>query len=277
MKTIRKIREIITNLQVLDSNVINFPSDRQRSIHASKKEEKNTIELLNQSCFDYLLTLEDESIDLVLIDPPYEISRDTGFSKGGGVDRFAISMDFGDWDKDFSGLEDVLLEAYRVLKKGGTFICFYDLWKITPLKSAMESAKFKQIRFIEWVKTNPVPLNSKVNYLTGAREIAMLGVKGSKPTFKSEYDNGIYSYPIYHDKERFHPTQKPVALIEDLIEKHSNENDVVLDCFSGSGTTALAAMRTRRHFKGCELDVTYHQKSLARLDKFNRRSKIIGA
>lgn len=271
MNTIRKINEITTNLQVIDNNIINFPQHRKQ-----KQTKKQTIiELKNQSCFEYLKSLPSGSIDLVLIDPPYEISKETGFSKGGGVDRFAVSMDFGEWDKEFSGLDDVLEQAYRVLKKGGTFICFYDLWKITPLKTMMEEVKFKQIRFIEWVKTNPVPLNSKINYLTGAREIAVVGIKGSKPTFKSEYDNGIYSYPIYHDKERFHPTQKPVDLIASLIEKHSNENDTVLDCFSGSGTTALAAIKTNRHFKGCEFDPTYHQKSIQRLEKWDRQITII--
>lgn len=95
----------------------------------------------------------------------------------------------------------------------------------------------------------------------------MLGVKGGKPTFNSEYHKGIYEYPIYHDKERFHPTQKPVKLIAELIEKHSNIGDVVLDCFSGRGTTALASMITKRNFKGCELDIEYHKKSLDRLKK----------
>lgn len=237
--------------------------------NANKKPQNITIELFNESCFEYLKTVKSDSVDLVLIDPPYEISKPTGFASGGGVERFAVSMDFGAWDKNFSGLDVVVNEAYRVLKKGGTFICFYDLWKITALRELMDVANFKQLRFLEWVKTNPVPINSKINYLTGAREIALLGVKGGKPTFNSQYHNGIYEYPIYHDKERFHPTQKPVKLISELIEIHSNVGDVVLDCFSGSGTTALASMQTKRNFKGCELDKEYHSKSIKRLNKDN--------
>lgn len=237
------------------------------------------ISLYNQSCFDFLKTVKDESIDLVLIDPPYEISKDTGFARGEktgkDTDRFAVSMDFGDWDKDFEGLEEVIKEAYRVLRKGGTIICFYDLWKITTLKGYFDNAKFKQLRYIEWLKTNPVPLNSKINYLTNSREIALLGVKGSKPTFNSKYDNGLYQYPICHDRGRFHPTQKPLLLIEELVEKHSNEGDTVLDCFSGSGTTAVAALKTNRNFIGCELDGTYHRKSISRLCELDNVSKFI--
>ena len=228
-----------------------------------------TISIVNKHCFDFLKTLPDKYVDLVLTDPPYEVSRDTNFQSGTATgkdtDRFRISMDFGNWDNNFTGLDEIIKEFYRVLKDGGTMICFYDIWKITILKKYFDDAKFRQIRFIEWIKTNPVPLNSKINYLTNSREIALSGVKKSKPVFHSEYDNGIYKYPICHDKGRFHPTQKPVALLEELILKHSNENDIVLDCFSGSGSTAVAAFYQNRNFIGCELSQEYFNKSVSRL------------
>lgn len=224
------------------------------------------IELENKSCFDYLKEVESNSIDLILIDPPYEISRDTNFKRGATVERLAISMDFGDWDKDFKDLDVVIKESYRVLKKSGTLICFYDLWKITTLSEYFKDAKFTQLRFIEWVKTNPVPINSKHNYLTNSREIAVVGIKGGSCTFNSEYDSGIYSYPICQDEGRFHPTQKPLALIKEIVAKHSNENDTVLDCFSGSGTTAAACLELNRNFKGCEINKDYFNKSVDRLN-----------
>lgn len=227
----------------------------------------------NQSCFELLASLEDKTIDLVLIDPPYDISRPTNFQSGEetgkDTDRFRISMDFGEWDKNFTGLEIAIRECFRVLKDGGTMICFYDLWKIETLKSYLEAAGFVQIRFIEWIKTNPVPINSKINYLTNSREVAVLGVKKSKPTFHSEYDNGIYQYPICQDKGRFHPTQKPLALIADLINKHSNEGEIVLDCFAGSCTTGVAAVLNNRQFIGCELDAEYYEKAVQRLKDYN--------
>lgn len=223
----------------------------------------------NEDCFNFLQTINDKSIDLILIDPPYEISRPTNFQSGEitgrDTDRFRISMDFGEWDKEFSGLENVIKEGYRILKDGGTFICFYDIWKITPLKNFFEKYKYKQIRFIEWLKTNPVPINSKINYLTNSREIAISAIKKSKPTFNSSYDNGLYQYPICQDKGRFHPTQKPLAFMEALIEKHSNEGDIVLDCFAGSCTTGVAALNKNRSFIGCEIDKNYYMQSLNRL------------
>lgn len=225
----------------------------------------------NKSCFDFLKEIEKDSVNLILIDPPYEISKETNFQsgeiKGDNTDRFRISMDFGDWDKNFYGLEEVFKQGYRILKNGGTFICFYDIWKITKIKEYFDNNKFKQIRFIEWIKTNPVPINSKINYLSNAREIAILGIKKSKPTFNSSYDNGIYNFPICHDKGRFHPTQKPLELIEQLILKHSNKGDVVLDCFSGSGTTGVAALKNEREFWGCEISPEYFEKSKKRLEE----------
>ena len=233
------------------------------------------IKLYKGDCFDLLKQIKNNSVDLVLIDPPYEVSRDTNFAKGKikgtDVDRFRVSMNFGDWDSNFTGLDIVIKECYRILKKSGTLICFYDLWKITVLKEYFETAKFNQIRFIEWIKTNPVPLNSKTNYLTNSREIALVGVKGGKPTFNSEYDNGIYKHPICHDKDRFHPTQKPLSLIEELVLKHSNEGDLVLDCFMGSGTTGVACKNLNRDFIGIELDKTYFDIAKNRIENKNMK------
>ena len=224
----------------------------------------------NQDCYDFLATIPNNTIDLILTDPPYEISKPTNFQNGelkhDDTDRFRISMDFGQWDKEQQDLKKLCKEYYRVLKPHGTIIIFYDIWKISYLKEALEEDKFKQIRFIEWIKTNPVPINSSINYLTNAREIALTGVKQSKPIFHSKYDNGIYQYPIYQGKDRIHPTQKPLNLFIELLQKHSNVGDVVLDTFVGSGTTPVACLKTNRQFYGCELDINYYNQALKRIN-----------
>ena len=138
---------------------------------------------------------------------------------------------------------------------------------VVTIKEMMEDAGFKQIRFIEWIKTNPVPINSKRNYLTNAREVALLGVKVGKPTFHSKYDNAIYRYAICQDKGRFHPTQKPLKFMEALIEKHSNPGEIVVDTFAGSATTLLAASKLGRGYMGCELDPDCYAKALDRMNK----------
>ena len=130
----------------------------------------------------------------------------------------------------------------------------------------LETGRFdEQIRFIEWIKNNPAPINSKTNYLSNSREIALTAVKVNKPTFNSKYDKGIYNYPIVSGKKKFHPTQKNVELIVDLINKHSNEGDTILDTFLGSGTTAVACKLTNRNFKGCEISKEFYDKLIERI------------
>lgn len=274
-------------------------------------------EIKNIDGISYLNTLDNQSIQLVLVDPPYVISRKSGmdeqakivknyndtkknikteedwkkwiskniiktndkeklerlknnYLKYGSIygKKYAVVTDYGDWDNNFTMeiLETFITNYYRVLKDGGTLIIFFDIWKITPLKEMMEKIGFKQIRFIEWIKTNPQPLNSSTNYLTNCREIALVGIKKSKPTFNSKYDNGVYKFNLQGGKNRFHPTQKSLPLFEELIKKHSNENDIVLDTFLGAGTTAIACKNTNRIYKGCEISKEYYDKIVKILD-----------
>ena len=275
------------------------------------------INVENKEGIKFLTELPNNSVDLILTDPPYIISKDSGMNKfvkevaqleesgknkkteeewtqfkqdKGYTDdkykenyikygntsgkKYGYKTEFGEWDKEFTieKLQEFIQLFYRKLKKGGTCIIFFDIWKMETLKKLMEQIRetkqgnwigFKQIRFVEWIKTNPIPLNQSTNYLTNAREIALLGVKGGKPTFNSKYDKGIYDFPIQGGKNRFHPTQKSLPLFEELIKKHSNEGDLVVDPFLGGGTTALACKNTNRNFKGCEIDKKFYDKVMA--------------
>lgn len=263
--------------------------------------QETPIYYTNDDGLTFLQKVPDNSIDLVLTDPPYIISKNSGMNKlynsvrveknlktedewkqykqennitndekkdlyiqYGSIygKKYAVKTDYGKWDNEFT-LEQLgifVKEYYNKLRNGGTLIIFFDIWKITVLYEMLKCTGFQQIRFIEWVKTNPQPLNSSTNYLTNCREIALVGVKKSKPTFHSKYDNGLYFYPLQGGKHRFHPTQKSLVLFEDLIKKHSNEGDVVLDTFLGSGTTAVACSNTNRKFIGCEVSSEYFEK-----------------
>ncbi len=221
---------------------------------------------------DFMDALPAGSVDLILTDPPYCISKKTGFSDVvNGVQRFAISMDFGPWDHVEIDLDEMTTLFYKSLRRGGTAIVWYDLWKIGKVKTSMESAGFKMIRQIIWQKTNPVPLNMRATYLSNSREMAVVGVKVGKPTFNSEYDSGIYEYPIpRHNGKREHPTQKPLHLFEDLVRKHSNQGDLIVDPFLGAGTTGVAALRNLRNFTGCDIDDNYVEISERRLEKAHK-------
>lgn len=278
------------------------------------KEEKEdiVIDVKTSEGLTFLETIKDSTIDLILTDPPYIISKDTGMDKhynkvkeneknnvlfvkteeewleykktlnkpqeeldndkgpGWSKDnylkygtilgkKYCTKTQYGEWDNNFTmdDLDKFVAQYYKKLRKGGTLIIWFDLWKIGELKEILEKHKFKQVRLIVWVKTNPQPINSHINYLSNAREFAILAVKDGSPTFNSEYDNGMYSFPMAAGKNKFHPTQKSLPLFEKLIEKHSNPGDIVLDTFLGGGTTAIACKNTKRNFKGCEVNDEY--------------------
>ena len=252
--------ELINLLQ----NKLTEKENHEVSLEEEEEDEKTsirtTIEVKNITGIEYLKTITNNSIDLILTDPPYIISKDSGmnshynnvkFNEENNITsvkteeeweeykslneieddrnkenyinygtiygkKYCVKTDYGSWDSDFTieNLEQFISEYYKKLKKGGTLIMFFDLWKISDLKNLLEKYKYKQIRFIEWIKTNPQPRNSKVNYLTNCREIALVAVKEGNPTFNSSYDNGIYMYPLQGGKNRFHPTQKSLSLFE---------------------------------------------------------------
>jgi len=220
--------------------------------------------------------IEKNSIDLILTDAPYFISRKTNFSKGGGDQKKygSISMEFGDWDEDENMIDflEVFTEYKRILKTGGTIIFFYDIFKFETIKEIAESVGLKQPRIGFWNKTNTVPINSNVNYLSNCREYFISFCKVKKGVFNSKYDKGVYDYPIVGGKERtIHTTQKPVKLFEDLIKIHSNENDVVLDNFAGSSTTAIACLKTNRNYIMIEKEEIYYNLSLSRIEDYKNK------
>lgn len=234
------------------------------------------IKLINDDCFQAIKNIDKESVDLILTDPPYLISRKTNFSKGGGCEKKygSISMDFGEWDnKDFD-IKKLLFHYGRILKEGGTMIVFFDIFKMQSIYDASISLKLNQPRIGVWDKSNAVPINAKINYLSNCREYFISFTKGKKRTFNSYYDKAFYSYPIVGGKERTsHPTQKPVKLMQDIIKTNTNENDVVFDSFMGSGSTGVACVNTGRKFIGIELDEKYFNIAKKRIDDAIREKK----
>ena len=223
-------------------------------------------------CYEILKTIDGNSIDLILTDPPYNISKPSYFKNSDNKKFNNISIDFGDWDQVEIDIESLMIEFKRVLKPGGTIIIFYDIWKCNSLKAIAEKLGLKQPRVCQWVKNNPVPINSKKNYLSNGIEFFFTCVKGKNATYNSSYDKGSYNFPLCHGNERTeHPTQKPLSLIKSLIEKHSKEGDVILDPFGGSGTTAIASIETNRRYFLIEKENNYYNITLSRIEQSNSK------
>lgn len=222
-------------------------------------------DLLNKitqgDCLTLLQRVENDSVDLLLTDPPYNVSMRSNFHTMGRK-----GVDFGEWDKGFDQSEWLRLACAKV-RNGGSAIVWNDYKNIGVMKDVLESEGFTVKELIIWRKTNPMPRNRDRLYVTSI-EVALWAVKGKGWTFNRQretYENAIFEYPVVNHKKRIHPTQKPIELWTDLLRIHSNEGDTVLDCFSGSGVTAQASTLLNRNYIAFELDEKYHAASVERL------------
>jgi site-specific DNA-methyltransferase (adenine-specific) len=240
--------------------------------------------LENCDCIDFLKRMADDSVDLVIVDPPY----------------FQIS--FEKWDNQWKSEEDYLkwcfncpVEATRVLKTGG---CFY-VWGTTKTDTFLRYKLYtlnamKDLVYQNWIIWSYDWGGRTKKSFPRKHEDLLMYSKGKKFLFNADDIRVPYKMEVNIRKEAtnnplgkiptdvweknnhttskeyvsWHPTQKPLALLKRIIKANTVPGDVVLDFFSGSGSTAIAAKECNRKFVGCEIDSSYYQKSLKRIDSW---------
>lgn len=244
----------------------------------------------NQDCLEFLSTLEDNSVDLVLTDPPYFIGYDGG--KG--------------WDSQWKDEEEYLhwcslwtKECVRVLKPNRMLVVFGTLKTDTFLRYKLQTNVLSPL-----VAQNEIIWSYNwggriKNNFARKHEYAWCWSKGSDFLFNADsvrierkqtknirtgesYSQGTIPTCVWEKNNHtmskeyvnWHPTQKPFMILERIINAYTNPNDTVLDCFSGSGSTMIAAYNLNREFIGCELDVSYYDKSIKRINEFHPMSGI---
>ena len=227
------------------------------------------IKLYNDDCIKKFATMPRNGVDAIITDPPYNISRDNNFKT---MNRTGI--DFGEWDKDFD-LVSWIKYCEPVLKKGGNIVIFNSWKNMSYIVDELEKNNFEVKDLIRWEKTNPMPRNRNRRFITDY-EVAVWAVKkGGKWTFNrlsETYERPEIVCGVTSKKEKIdggHPTQKPVEVMEWLIKRLSNENDIILDPFMGSGSTGVACKNTNRRFIGIELDKDYYNMAIKRLGDNN--------
>ncbi|MEM5807479.1 MAG: site-specific DNA-methyltransferase [Candidatus Aenigmatarchaeota archaeon] len=245
----------------------------------SDQARKNMIEInkvYNADALDILRQIPDNSIDLILTDPPFMISQEIKIFRGGNS-KFKgkdIDLDFGAWDKQWKSMNDYLewcklwlKEAVRVLKDYRHLVFFYDIRKISYVVDYLESLNMKYRGNLLWIKSNPTPQARKVKFQR-AVEYALWFTKSK---IYSQYFNYKYGQsPEYviaglPNSNRIHPAQKPVKVLEHWIKYFSDEGDIVLDPFAGSGSTIVASINLNRNYIGIERDKDFHEKILERI------------
>jgi site-specific DNA-methyltransferase (adenine-specific) len=237
-------------------------------------------------CIELMKELPSESVDLIITDPPYFLSNDGITCQSGKM----VSVNKGEWDK-INSLNEVdefnelwLKECQRVLTKNGTIWVFGTNHNIFSVGHTIQKLKFKILNTITWIKPTPPP-NLSCRMFTHSTETIIWSKKNSKSKHFFDYSlmkdiNGgkqmkdVWTFgrtTKYEKRHGKHTTQKPEEIIERIVLCSSQQGDIVLDLFSGSGTTGVVSLRNNRKYIGIEISEEYLMISKKRiLDEIER-------
>lgn len=212
--------------------------------------QENTI--IHGDSLSVLRQMESESVDAVITDPPYGIDY---HSKGTGASI----------KNDKSPFIWFLYDAFRVLKQGGTLICF-TRWDVEQtFIDAMKLAGFRVKSEVIWDKVMHGMGDCKAQFAP-THENAVFTIKG-KYSFPGHRPKDVVSIHKLSGSQMIHPTEKPVGLMAHLITSVTKPGDLILDPFAGSGSTLVAAKKAGRRFIGIELDDEHYQKAARRIEE----------
>lgn len=230
--------------------------------------ENDSTVLVNGDSFEILKKIKPKSVNCIFADPPYFLSND-GFTNSGGKQ---VSVNKGDWDRSLTTAEkhkfnrNWIKKCKRVLTDNGTIWISGTLHNIYSIGMALEQEGFKILNNITWQKLNPPPNLARRTFTHSTETVlwARKDIKNNKHFFNynlmREFNDGkqmkdVWSGSLTPKREKTfgkHPTQKPLYLLERMILASTRENELILDPFMGSGTTAVACKKLNRNFIGIE-------------------------
>lgn len=216
----------------------------------------------NCDALELLKSMPDKSVDLILTDPPYELDN-----KGGSTgncefhNRKLIKNKHISFISNGFDYNTIFIEFERVCKVVNCLI-FCSNKQISKTMAWWENKGYS-VTLLIWDKPNPIPL-SNLKHISNLEFIVF--VRGKGVTFNCfDYHKMLKTYKYPAPVDRIHPTEKPINLLKHLLQIHSNENQLILDCFSGSGSTAIACIKEKRNYILSEIDVTYYTTSNKRI------------
>ena len=238
--------------------------------------------LLQGDSLEILETFDDATFDMIFADPPYFLSNGGVTCKNGKM----VSVNKGRWDKSQGALKNHefnlrwLQQCQRILKPNGSIWVSGTHHVIYSIGFAMQTLGYRILNDIAWFKVNPPP-NLSCRYFTHGTETIIWAGRdaATKHTFNyklmKEMNEGkqmknLWNIMAPRKKEKTHgkhPTQKPIQLLERIVLASSNEGDLILDPFSGSGTTGVAAIKHNRRYVGIEMSDEYIELASSRIDE----------
>lgn len=239
------------------------------SAYQTERIKTNNYEIYLGNAYTMFKELMQNNVKVnhIITDPPYNISQDNNFST---MKNPRKGVDFGEWDKDFD-LYNWISDYSNLLDKNGSMIIFCSYRFISHIIDKLESSGLVVKDVIIWKKSNPMPRNIDRRYVQDTEFAVWAVKKNAKWIFNkpkdTSYLRSCYETPTVSGKEKTnHPTQKSLKLMEKIIKVHTNENDIVLDPFMGSGSTGVASIKNGRKFIGIELDKEYFNIANDRLE-----------
>lgn len=212
--------------------------------------------LLQGDCLELMKDIPDGGVDLLLTDIPYGVVN----RESNGLRNLNKGL------ADVSGFDLVSLCKQMASKTSGSIYVFCGSEQVSAIRKTLVELGFST-RLCIWEKTNPSPMNGQHIWLSGV-ECCVFG-KRRGAIFNEHCKNSVFRFPSGRNK--LHPTQKPLPLVQYLVEVSSNPGDVVFDPFMGSGTTGVACVNTERKFIGMELDEEYFEIAKNRIDEAIRK------
>lgn len=221
-----------------------------------------SIELYKGDCLEVMKDIKDKSIDCIITDPPYLIKYKTNHRKNKKHD-FCSEIQ-NDKLSNIDLIENFIQRSFELLKDNSAFYCFCS-WKTEDLfKQLLEQTGFKIKNQIIWVKNNWTAGDLKAQY--GQQyEICFYCNKGRKE-INGKRLTDVWFFNRVVGNQQLHQNQKPIELLEQIIIKSTNQNDIILDPFMGSGSTGVACANTNRNFIGIELDENYFNVAKKRIE-----------
>ena len=231
--------------------------------------EQEQYKIYHADAFEEIKRINDQSIDLILTDPPYNLGQySTGNIKMSW--RKDFNNDIAHWDKTSFAPSDWVREFKRILSPRGNIFAFTSYNLLGKWHEAFDP-EFDTFQFVVWHKTNPPPKLYKSSFLNSCELIICCWNKGHTWNFSSQKEmHNFIESPICMGEERLkgkysHPTQKPIKVLSHFIKIASNEGDTVFDPFMGVGSTGVAAVKLNRKFIGFEIEENYYGASVNRL------------
>ncbi|NDO43208.1 site-specific DNA-methyltransferase [Thomasclavelia cocleata] len=211
--------------------------------------------------------IPDESVDLIVTDPPYLMNYKTNRRK----DKSHMFCTPISGDNDSLLIQLYISECYRIMKNNTAMYMFCNSNKIDFFKTELEKTGFKIKNIIIWIKNNWTAGDLKAQF--GKQYEMIILVNKGRKFFNGKRLTDVWYFDRVSGKKQLHQNQKPIELLEQCIRKHSDENDIVFDGFAGSGSTGEAALRTGRKFLGIEIDKNYFNIANKRLERVEQEIK----